>query len=176
VEPDPNQMSWNLSTLDASLATRQYDSVLPWLATAAPPVATPVAVEVWVYTPELADVLLVHHRWRGWVPPGGKLEPGEHPREAARREVLEETGLLVVPDATPAASAVRAFHADWSATLALSYWAVIDRQEPRGEDGQPPEWKKVASDWSTYFPVDARRVQEQADWLSERLGSRRRCR
>ena len=30
-----------------------------------------------------------------WVGVGGKLEPGESPFECARREILEETGLLV---------------------------------------------------------------------------------
>ncbi len=41
-------------------------------------------------------VLLHRHRKLGmWLPPGGHIEPGELPDEAAAREVLEETGLRV---------------------------------------------------------------------------------
>jgi 8-oxo-dGTP diphosphatase len=40
------------------------------------------------------DVLLVHRpRYDDWTLPKGKLEPGEAPEDAARREVEEETGL-----------------------------------------------------------------------------------
>ncbi len=38
-------------------------------------------------------VLMVFDRWRqGWELPGGRLEPGESPRQAAVRELLEESG------------------------------------------------------------------------------------
>jgi 8-oxo-dGTP diphosphatase len=36
--------------------------------------------------------LLTKHKERGWEFPGGKIEPGETPEQAARREVYEETG------------------------------------------------------------------------------------
>ncbi|MDR0595948.1 MAG: NUDIX hydrolase, partial [Clostridiales Family XIII bacterium] len=43
-------------------------------------------------------ILLVRQRHEGrdiWMPPGGAVEPGESSRDAAVREVLEETGLAV---------------------------------------------------------------------------------
>ena len=41
-------------------------------------------------------LLLCLHADKGiWVTPGGLIEPGEHPAEAAMRETWEETGLIV---------------------------------------------------------------------------------
>src|SRR5680860_823118 len=75
--------------------------------TPTPSVATPVApvVEPSVPTRDWAvsvfviwreQVLLHRHRkLRLWLPPGGHVEFGELPDEAAVREVLEETGVAV---------------------------------------------------------------------------------
>ncbi|MET8795909.1 NUDIX domain-containing protein [Nocardia sp. NPDC004568] len=43
-------------------------------------------------------VFLVHHIKAGrWLPPGGHVEPGEHPALTARREAAEELGVTAAP-------------------------------------------------------------------------------
>lgn len=49
-----------------------------------------------VFVVNQGRVLLLYHRKLGmWLPPGGHIEPGELPDEAAVREVLEETGVRI---------------------------------------------------------------------------------
>ncbi len=48
---------------------------------------------------EHGRVLLVHHAdLQEWFFPGGHVDPGEHPADAAVREVLEETGVTAVAE------------------------------------------------------------------------------
>jgi len=57
-------------------------------------------------------VLLIHHpRIGAWLPPGGHIEEYELPHEAAVRETLEETGLLVevISDRLPDTGCPHAF-------------------------------------------------------------------
>jgi 8-oxo-dGTP diphosphatase len=47
-----------------------------------------------VFVRHADKILLIKHKRLGtWLPPGGEIHPGETPLEAARRELLEETGL-----------------------------------------------------------------------------------
>lgn len=47
--------------------------------------------------PADGSVLLVDHRAAGrWLPSGGHVEPGEHPADTVRREMVEELGVPAV--------------------------------------------------------------------------------
>jgi ADP-ribose pyrophosphatase YjhB (NUDIX family) len=66
-------------------------------------------------------LLLIHERLEDggthWLTPGGGVENGEHPREAARREALEETSIAV--DLPDDAEPVLITRRDWS-------WAGVE--------------------------------------------------
>ncbi|MET8074243.1 NUDIX domain-containing protein [Streptomyces sp. NPDC005271] len=153
--------------MDARLAALEFDGARAWLDEARRHPMEPLAAEVWVTDPGIGHVLLVKHRVRGWVPPGGKVEPDETPRAAAARELLEETGLRAELLAEPAAVAVRSYRADWSATLGLSYAAIVDSALPLGgEKGQPAAWFGLEEEWESVFPEDRDRIRAHARRLA----------
>ena len=56
----------------------------------------PVSVAGAIFSPDRTSVLLIKRRdVPVWVLPGGGIDPGESPEEAALREILEETGFTV---------------------------------------------------------------------------------
>jgi 8-oxo-dGTP diphosphatase len=165
------QRVFDAAVADAGLAVVELDGARRWLAAAGPELEGPLAAEVWVFDGTLSRVLLVQHRWRGPVPPGGRVEPGETPRQAAGRELLEETGLRVELFREPALATVRSYRPGAAATFGLSYAAVVDAGVPlQAESGQPVAWMRLEEEWDICFPGDRARMRRHAARLASRSG------
>ncbi|MFJ7209667.1 NUDIX hydrolase [Streptomyces sp. NPDC098789] len=169
IHGESEQMILDAVGVDVRLASLEFDGATAWWDRARQGPLEPLSAEVWVTDPTFEHVLLVRHRWRGWVPPGGKVEAGETPRGAAERELGEETGLRAELLAVPAAVCVRSYRADWSMTLGLSYAAIVPMtMSLRGEVEQPPRWFALDGGWESVFPEDRERIRTYVDLLADK--------
>lgn len=115
------------------------------------------------------DEVLLGRKKRGLgvgklVGPGGKLEPGEGPLEAVKREVLEEVGLTIHEGVRLVGEISYPFshHPEWS----QKSWVFIARDwigAPRESDELAPEWFPVRS-----LPLD-QMWDDAKYWLPEAL-------
>lgn len=106
-------LSRSHDTLPGAPVPHRLDLIRSHLA---PPESTTVGVATFVFDArdDLAMVRPVRRPW--WEAPAGRREPGESPREAAVREIAEETGLIV--------------HADW--LRACAYERIELTPQPEG--------------------------------------------
>ena len=85
-------------------------------------------------------VLLVDHKNAGlWLPNGGHVEPGEHPRATVVRELREELGLeLSVPPQAPLMLTCTVTVGATAGHTDVSLWYVIesDRRQPLQFDAE----------------------------------------
>ncbi|MGH3206748.1 MAG: NUDIX hydrolase [Trebonia sp.] len=160
------QRPLDAAVADAGTATLEFDGARAWLRAALAGAVGPLGAEVWVLDPALEQIVLVRHPWRGLVPPGGKVEPGECPRDGAARELAEEAGLRPRLLERPAAAAVRSFGPGLPVGLSLSYAAIGDPGQPLvAEDGQPAAWMRLDQGWDSCFPDDVLRIRRYAKLL-----------
>ncbi len=99
------------------------------------------------------------------VGPGGKLEPGESPREAAVREVAEEVGLTIDPTDLQLIGEIAYPFVDEPRWSQFSHAFTTDRfrGEVRASDELEPVWHSLDA-----LPVD-RMWADAALWLPRAL-------
>lgn len=80
-----------------------------------------------------------------WVLPKGRLEDGEHPEEAAVREVLEESG-VAVDVVAPIDAIAYTFETDGGNRRKMVHWFAMRTSEPAL---RPPDDEFAAAAWTT---------------------------
>jgi 8-oxo-dGTP pyrophosphatase MutT (NUDIX family) len=124
-------------------------------------------------------VLHVHKRLKRWLQPGGHVEPGEGPWDAALRESHEETGLPVRhPEGGPRLIHVDVHRAAKGHThLDLRYLLIAPDEDPAPRPGESPTARWFS--WDEAFEVadDAlvgalRAAREQPEVRDRQNGAR----
>jgi 8-oxo-dGTP pyrophosphatase MutT (NUDIX family) len=86
----------------------------------------------------------------GWGPPGGIIDPAEEPADAAVREVLEETGVVAIPERLVAVGVLAPI--TYPNGDHVQYLDLMFRCRAVGGDARVNDSESVEVGW---FPLDA---------------------
>lgn len=147
------------------LEAEHLAAVLAWLGStedvfrrAKPATPSPHLVSYVVpVDPVARQVLLVDHRLSGlWLPPGGHVEPGEHPWTCAVREGEEELGVRAEPLLADGAVrrpaplfVTRTPTVEANPHVDVSLWYVV-----HGDADRDPDWDRREFAGVRWWPID----------------------
>lgn len=114
-------------------------------------------------------VLLEHRRLGMWLQPGGHVDPGENPWDAARREAAEETGLDVVFHDGRIELVHVDVHAGGRGHTHLDLRYLLDGG---ATDPDPPEGESQVIAWFDWSSAPERAGDERLAGLLRALGRR----
>ena len=100
-----------------------------------------------------------------WSTPGGAVEVDERPEDAARREVLEETGLTVRVEGIVTVLGGPEFHAHYKNGDEVAYVATIYRGSVVSGELRPDGDEVTAAEWFTRDQLSTIRLSNFATQL-----------
>jgi 8-oxo-dGTP diphosphatase len=168
----------SIQPLDELEETHRTDA-LAWIDSGAPlfrtakPATPPKHLVSYIAVIDGGDILLVDHKSAQlWLPPGGHVEPGEHPRETVVRELFEELGLVAKHDITEplmvtctTTVGLAAGHDD------VSLWYVVTVDQSQNIQFDQQEFTRVK--WFSYPDVPIHRSDPYLGRFLAKLGAGR---
>jgi 8-oxo-dGTP diphosphatase len=150
---------------------------LDWIDSGAPlfrtakPATPPKHLVSYIAVVDGREILLVDHKnAQLWLPPGGHVEPGEHPRETVKRELLEELGFSVGHDiGEPLMVTCTATVGLTSGHTDVSLWYVVTAARTQPVDYDANEFSGVR--WFQYSEVPSHRVDPHLTRFLAKLDS-----
>jgi 8-oxo-dGTP diphosphatase len=120
------------------------------------------------------EILLVDHKSAQlWLPPGGHVEPGEHPRETVARELQEELGFVAGHDiAEPLMVTCTTTVGLTSGHVDVSLWYVVTAA--RNQEINFDEQEFASVEWFPYSDVPFSRSDPHLARFLAKLGSNNR--
>jgi 8-oxo-dGTP diphosphatase len=120
------------------------------------------------------EILLVDHKSAQlWLPPGGHVEPGEHPRHTVARELREELGFVADHNiAEPLMITCTTTVGLTSGHIDVSLWYVVTT--PRTQPINYDEHEFADVRWFRYSDVPLRRSDPHLARFLAKLGSSER--